>query len=194
MPGVRPRRPRPRLDITIQEISHATHAACPRPRSIHPHARVRHPLTPSIRVDTLIAMSDPVDLSVCRDCHCLAARRNAREITRLFEEELRPHGLRATQFSVLAALALRGPTPVGELAEALGVERTTLTRSAAVLERNGWVGRARAEDARERPLRLSRAGRRKVEEAFPAWKKAQEAVEAKLRDGALAPMPRSQSK
>ncbi|MFB9807040.1 hypothetical protein ACFFQF_18180 [Haladaptatus pallidirubidus] len=54
-----------------------------------------------------------MDFSATKDCHCLAARRRAREITRLYEEKLRPHGLRATQFSVLAALALKGPTPSG---------------------------------------------------------------------------------
>jgi len=118
-----------------------------------------------------------VDLSACRGCHCLAARRHARAVTRLFDEKLRPHGLRATQFSVLAALALAGPTPVTGLAEKLGLERTTLTRIAAVLERHGWVSIAPSEDARERPLRLTGAGRRKLVGAFPAWKEAQDLVD-----------------
>jgi DNA-binding MarR family transcriptional regulator len=121
-----------------------------------------------------------VDLSACRGCHCLAARRHARAITRVFETKLRPHGLRATQFSVLAALALKGPTPVKELAEALGLERTTLTRVGAVLERHGWVGTTRSEDARERPFRLTRAGRRKLEAAFPSWKVAQDLVDRQV--------------
>ncbi|MGH2359574.1 MAG: MarR family winged helix-turn-helix transcriptional regulator [bacterium] len=116
------------------------------------------------------------DLVATKNCHCLAARRTARTITRLYEQKLRPHGLRATQFSILAALALRGPTPVGELAELLDLERTTLTRSVALLERNGWVRAVRPEDARERPLQLVPAGRRKLEAAFPAWKAAQEMV------------------
>ncbi|MGH6945377.1 MAG: MarR family winged helix-turn-helix transcriptional regulator, partial [Geminicoccaceae bacterium] len=80
-------------------------------------------------------MDPTVDLSVCARCHCLAARRSARAITRIFDDHLRPHGLRATQLSVLVALALGGPSPIGELAEVLGLERTSLTRSAAVLER-----------------------------------------------------------
>lgn len=126
-------------------------------------------------------MDAGIDLSVCRGCHCLAARRYARAITRLYEEKLRPHGLRATQFSVLAALALRGPTPVKELAEILGLERTTLTRIAGLLERNGWVRIARSEDARRRPLRLTQAGRRKLEGAFPAWQKAQDLVSRRLQ-------------
>lgn len=121
-------------------------------------------------------MDDGVDLWACVECHCLAARRTARAITRVYEAGLRPHGLRATQFSILAALALKGPTPVGELAELLGLERTTLTRGATLLERKGWIGSGRSRDARERVLRLTEDGRRKLESAFPAWKEAQELV------------------
>lgn len=123
--------------------------------------------------------TDPngVDLSATRACHCLAARREARELTRFYEEKLRPHGLRATQFSILAALALKGATPVTDLAEVLGLERTTLTRSANVMERDGWIEDAPSDDGRKRPLRLTDEGRRKVESAYPAWKEAQAAVD-----------------
>jgi DNA-binding MarR family transcriptional regulator len=114
------------------------------------------------------------DLAATVGCHCLAARRAARAITRMYEEKLRPHGLRATQFSCLAALALKGPTPVGELADLLGLERTTLTRSAALLRRNGWIEEARSGDARERRWRLTPAGRRTLDDALPAWQEAQD--------------------
>lgn len=119
----------------------------------------------------------PVELTETRGCHCLAARQKAREITRLYEENLRPHGLRATQFSILAALAQTGSKPISELADLLGLERTSLTRSASVLERDGWLESLEWEDARLRPLRLTERGRRKLEEALPAWKEAQDLVE-----------------
>ncbi|HVM45779.1 MAG TPA: MarR family transcriptional regulator [Candidatus Thermoplasmatota archaeon] len=118
-----------------------------------------------------------MDLSETKACHCLAARKAARTISRIYDEKLRAHGLRSTQFSLLAALAQRGPSRQGELAELLGVERTTLTRSAALLERQAWIEPAGGEDARERRLRLTAAGRRKLERAYPAWKEAQERVE-----------------
>ena len=117
-----------------------------------------------------------MDLSLCAACHCLAARRRARAVTRHFEARLRPHGLRATQFSILAALALAGPTPMGELARLLGLERTTLTRGALLLERDGWVRNDSSPDGRERPLRLTASGRRKLESAYPAWKAAQDSI------------------
>ncbi|MBI2913401.1 MAG: MarR family transcriptional regulator [Chloroflexi bacterium] len=126
-------------------------------------------------------MTQDLALAETRDCWCLAARRTARMVTRLYERELRPHGLRATQFSILASLALKGrPTPISELAEVLELERTTLTRSAALLERNGWIRSARAEDAREHPLELTPAGHRRLEVALPAWRAAQELVGRKF--------------
>lgn len=115
--------------------------------------------------------ADP--LLATKDCHCLAARREARTVTRVFEARLRPHGLKATQFSVLSALRLRGPTGLTALADFLALERTTLTRVAAVLARNGWLRDLPAADARQRLLGITPAGRRKVEAAFPAWQEAQ---------------------
>jgi DNA-binding MarR family transcriptional regulator len=112
------------------------------------------------------------DLTLTKWCPCLAARRHARAITRHFDVYLRPHDLRSTQFSVLAALALRGPTVRGRLADGLGLERTTLTRSAATLERHGWIETRETDDGRERPLALTAAGRRALDAALPAWKEA----------------------
>jgi DNA-binding MarR family transcriptional regulator len=129
-------------------------------------------------------MDTAIDLRFCADCHCLAARRRARELTRLFDEHLRPHGLRATQFSVLAVLALSGGATVNRLADALGVERTTLSRSTAILEQRGWVKSDTSRDARMRPISLTESGRQKLESAYPAWKAAQDAA-AQLGDPAL---------
>jgi DNA-binding MarR family transcriptional regulator len=117
----------------------------------------------------------PPYLAATVACPCLAARRHARAITRHFDAYLRPHGLRATQFSVLAALALGGRWRVGALADALGLERTTLTRSTGTLERNGWIESSTSEDGRERPLALTDAGRQVLEGALPAWRAALEA-------------------
>lgn len=121
-----------------------------------------------------------VDLSATKDCHCLAARRRAREITRHYDEKLRPHGLQSTQFSILAVLGVNGPTPLGELADILGLERTSLTRSADRLEDEEWVTDGKSEDARVRLLKLTATGREKVESAYPAWKEAQDEMDTQM--------------
>jgi DNA-binding MarR family transcriptional regulator len=107
-------------------------------------------------------------------CLCLAARRASRAITREFDQALRPRGLRATQFTLLAALHLTGPKAIGELAELLSADRTTLTRNLALAEQHGWVtlqpGR---EDARSRIASVTPKGSRVLNAAMPAWRETQ---------------------
>jgi DNA-binding MarR family transcriptional regulator len=107
----------------------------------------------------------------------------ARPLTRLYEESLRQHGLRATQFSILAALTLKGPTVLGDLAGVLGLDRTTLTRSAGLLERKRRVARGQSSDAREHVLKVTQAGREKLEAAFPARQEAQDQAGLMLPTG-----------
>lgn len=110
-------------------------------------------------------------------CHCLEARRRARAITRLYEEALRPVGLRATQFSVLAALAQAGPIPLTPLADFLGVDLSTLTRSADVLSQRGLLAQAETADLRQRALRVTQEGAALLEQALPLWRNVQEKLD-----------------
>lgn len=109
-------------------------------------------------------------------CYCLAARKRARELTRRYEVALRPFGLRATQFSVLAALAQTGPLPLSKLADLLGLERTTLTRIASVLERDGRISVTQGDDERVRVLSITTPGKRLLASALPAWKRVQDDI------------------
>jgi DNA-binding MarR family transcriptional regulator len=111
------------------------------------------------------------------NCLCQASRQAARAITSVFEKRMRSHGLRATQFTVLVNLMMRGPTALGELAQKMGVERTTLTRNLALLESRGWITiRPGESDSRARIIAATDAGRALVHAAYPDWQKAQEQV------------------
>lgn len=117
-------------------------------------------------------------LAETQRCLCLAARRHARAVTRRFEDELRTVGLRATQFSVLAALAQLGESTVTPLADLLGVERTTLTRSVRLLRERGLLEELATEDRRQRALRLTSAGHTLLARAVPVWRGVQVSLEA----------------
>lgn len=117
-----------------------------------------------------------LDLFETRQCLCLASRRAARAITRLFDRALRTHGIRATQFTLLAALELKGPQSVGELAELLVADRTTVTRNLAVAEEQSLISIRSGEDARSRIASITTDGRRKLMQAFPTWRTVQEAL------------------
>jgi DNA-binding MarR family transcriptional regulator len=131
-------------------------------------------------------MSTDRSLTECADCLCLASRRAARIVTRGYDRALRPFGLRATQFSILVVVSLRGPITIGALAEELGSERTTLTRNLALLEREGWVQSRAGEDARERLLTVTRKGAATAAEALPAWRQAQRKAQAMLGTAAAS--------
>ena len=113
-------------------------------------------------------------LEECRKCHCLALRRASRAVTQHYESAFRGAGLRATQFTVLSALAVAGPLTVSRLARILGMERTTLTRNLRPLESKGWVEVAHdADDQRLRRVTLTPLGLATATGALPAWRKAQ---------------------
>jgi DNA-binding MarR family transcriptional regulator len=110
------------------------------------------------------------------DCACFSVRKAARAITRAFDAALAPSGLGATQFSVLAALAVERRFTMSELADWLGMDRTTLTRNLRPLVRAGFVTTKQGTDQRRRLLRLMPAGRRALKTAFPLWRSAQRRV------------------
>ncbi|MGB2644166.1 MAG: MarR family winged helix-turn-helix transcriptional regulator [Candidatus Acidiferrum sp.] len=111
---------------------------------------------------------------------CANFRRTARALTQLYEEALRPLGLRATQFTILQALELAGEVSQGRLGKMLAMDSTSLTRTLAIMSRKDWIAERRGRDRRERQLRLSKGGELKLRRALPAWKKVQSQVRGKL--------------
>jgi len=108
---------------------------------------------------------------------CAGLRRASRALTQLYEDELRPAGLRTTQFTVLQVLSLAGEVTQGELGRMLAMDSTTLTRTLRIMSRHGWMGRRRGADRREWRLRLSKSGELQLQQALPRWEK----VQAQLR-------------
>lgn len=107
-------------------------------------------------------------------CACASLRRAARAVSQLYDEALRPTGLRITQFTLLQFLARTGePITQGMLGDRLALDSTTLSRTLTPLQRAGWIRSRRATDGRERHLTLAAAGRRILERATPAWERAQ---------------------
>ena len=76
-------------------------------------------------------------------CVCNTLRMATRVVTQLYDDVLRPSGLRVTQFSILAAIARRGEANLRQLEDVLAIDQTTLTRSLALLERDGITERVR---------------------------------------------------
>jgi DNA-binding MarR family transcriptional regulator len=119
-------------------------------------------------------------------CVCNALRMASRVVTQLYDDVLRPSGLRVTQFSILATIAGRGEANLRQLEAALAIDQTTLTRSLNVLERERLIERARHPDARVKAMRLTAKGRRTLGAARPLWRAAQDTVLRELGPTAWA--------
>jgi len=105
---------------------------------------------------------------VALPCMCASLRRASRALTQLYDDALRPLGLRATQFTVLQALSLAGKVSQGELGQLLVMDSTTLTRTLRILSAQGWIENRPGKDRRERWLRLTSAGHHQLKRATPA--------------------------
>jgi DNA-binding MarR family transcriptional regulator len=119
-------------------------------------------------------MQDIAALAIkMRDCcPALRVRAASRMVTRVYDEALREIGLEMSQLPVLAALAIAGERGlrVTDVARALVMERTSVTRAIRPLEKIGLLRVARSpDDARSKIIVLTRAGERTLRDAYPRW-------------------------
>lgn len=114
-------------------------------------------------------------------CACATLRRASRALTQTYEQEMREHGLRASQFTILQVLSRAGEITQGTLGDMLAMDSTTLTRTLRVMARSGWIAQRTGKDRRERLVRLSSNGTKKMQETLPAWNKSQQDLRHKLR-------------
>ena len=114
-------------------------------------------------------------------CLCLNVRKMARVLTHHYDAHLQRDDLRSTQLSLLVAIALARQVPLTRLAEAVAMDRTTLTRNLKPLERQQLITvETSPQDRRVRLITLTQEGYQKVHEALPHWKQAQSQVLALL--------------
>lgn len=119
-------------------------------------------------------------LAELRFCACANLRRTARIVTQVYDDALKETGLHCSQFTLLGTLALIGPRSMGQLAEALGMDRTTLTRNLRALQRDGLVEDQPDNDGRRRRVAITTRGSVALDQALPLWEQAQKQVVAVL--------------
>ncbi len=119
-------------------------------------------------------------------CACGRLRRAARSLTQLYDDAMAPSGLRVTQYSLLSALARKGTMRISDLALAMLLDRTALSRNLDPLVERKLVVLAPGTDGRTREATLTRAGHAALEVATPYWRQAQARVADELGTAKLA--------
>lgn len=107
------------------------------------------------------------------NCTCFSLRKAARAVTQMYDEALKPSGLRATQFSLLFVVENNGPIGISELGKMLVTDRTTLTRNLKPLLSQKLLEVVVGADRRLRPIALTSKGRDRLAKALPLWREVQ---------------------
>jgi DNA-binding MarR family transcriptional regulator len=120
-------------------------------------------------------MDDEFDL-----CLVLNTRMAARAVTRRADHKLRKFGITAAQFTILGSLLKHSGRSVTQMADAIAMDRTTLSRNLALLERKGLVATSAAERGNARIGALTEQGAQLVATVIPEWRKQQAELRTSL--------------
>ena len=109
---------------------------------------------------------------------CLAGRLRIlnRVVTKLYDEALRPLGVKTSQLNILVAAGKLGLARPADICERLQLDTSTLSRNVERMRAKGWFEVVGDEDGRAQPFRLTTKGHKLVESAKPRWDQAQKKV------------------
>jgi DNA-binding MarR family transcriptional regulator len=111
---------------------------------------------------------------IASECVMTRWRMTNRVLAVVYDEELRPFGLKSSQLSLLVAVTKAGPVRRIELGKLLSLDPSTLTRNLAVMLKHGWIEEVPDDgDQRGAPLATTVTGRNLLERIAPAWRRAQ---------------------
>lgn len=114
------------------------------------------------------------------ECYCASLRQAARAISQKYDAALRDTGLTNTQFTLLSTISQMPRPRVNDLAEALSMDQTSLSRTLRTMERDGLIAEVSGEDKRESRWILAPQGQQSLKRALPVWRSAQKSVEKLL--------------
>ena len=109
-------------------------------------------------------------------CTNFKLRQLARRVSQHYDAEVAKAGLKTTQYSLLSHVLRLGPVRPGDLAQAMTLDASTLTRNLKPMVDAGWLEMSAGDDGRSRLVHITDSGRAKRAEAQRHWKAAQEGL------------------
>jgi DNA-binding MarR family transcriptional regulator len=113
-----------------------------------------------------------LDLTGTGYCASLNFRRTSRMVTRMYDIAMQESGVRSTQFALLVGIAKLQPVTMGALAHVLMLDRSTLTRSLRLLEKERLIEISKRAAMRQRFLKLTHSGEKALQRSLPLWRAA----------------------
>ena len=113
---------------------------------------------------------------IARECLVGRLRILNRVVTNIYDDAMRPLGVKASQLNILVVTARLGLARPADVCKRLQLDTSTLSRNVERMRGRGWLEVVDDDDGRAQPFRLSAKGRRLLERAMPAWEVAQAKV------------------
>jgi DNA-binding MarR family transcriptional regulator len=132
--------------------------------------------------------------AIARTCIAVRLRLLNRVVTNVYDDALRPLGLKVSQLNILIVTAQLGLARPAQVCDILQLDASTLSRNVERMRAHGWLGVVPDEDARTQPFRLTPLGRRLIEKAAPAWEEAQRQATELLGDEGIALLDKAAKK
>jgi DNA-binding MarR family transcriptional regulator len=131
---------------------------------------------------------------IAANCIAVRMRMLNRVITNLYDEALRPLGLKVSQMNILVATAKLGLARPADVCGILQLDTSTLSRNVERMRARGWLEVVPGKDARAQPFRLTPAGKKLLERTIPAWEKAQQKACTFLGEAGVALLSKAMKK
>jgi DNA-binding MarR family transcriptional regulator len=132
-------------------------------------------------------MNKAVDI-IARECIAVRVRMLNRVITGIYDDALRPLGLKASQMNILVVASKLVVARPAQVCELLQLDTSTLSRNVDRMLASGWLETVADEDGRGRPFRITPKGAALLEKAVPAWRQAQKKATTMLGEQGVAAM------
>lgn len=138
-------------------------------------------------------MSKDIDM-IAGECIAFRVRMLNRIITGIYDDALRPLGLKASQMNTLVVTSKLGIARPTQVCELLQLDTSTLSRNVDRMLAQGWLEIVPDEDGRSQPFRITPKGTALLEKAVPAWRQAQKKATAILGEQGVAALDHAVAK
>jgi DNA-binding MarR family transcriptional regulator len=128
---------------------------------------------------------------IVEECIAVKLRLLTRAVTKIYNRELRPHGLTVSQMNILVAASYLEQAKQQDICQALHLEKSSLSRDLMRMRERGWVTEAPGDDGRSSLLKVTAHGEKLLQRAFPAWRQAQQQAAELLGERDIAALGRA---
>ena len=111
--------------------------------------------------------------SIVSNCLSVRLRLMNRMVGAIYDEALRPHGVKASQLNILVAVSALGGVTSRQLCRLLHMDTSTFSRAMARLKKNRWLQAEPSGEGKILKIEVTKEGLKKIEQVYPDWQRAQ---------------------